>query len=48
MGLFDRIDRNDFDVVLHGVSDTLIDEAGIRAALLALGIRSVDFRRIDV
>jgi len=46
--LFGRIDRNDFDVVLHGLPETRIDEAGIRAALLALGIRKVEFRRIDV
>lgn len=46
--LFLKIDSNDFDVVLHGLPDTRIDEAGITAALRALGVRNVEFRRIDV
>ncbi|MGE3298595.1 MAG: hypothetical protein AB7I68_14760, partial [Porticoccaceae bacterium] len=34
--------------MIDGLPDTRIDEAGITAALRALGIRSAEFRRIDV
>ena len=46
--LISKIRARDFDVIFHGLPDTQFDEAGIRAALLGLGITRAGFRRTDV